>query len=364
MLTGTAHRLSVWGDMDVRANVKPDAIKKQMQSILGDGLVLIVGSGLSAAEGLPGMQELATHLLNTLPGKLAPEHADVWQEVASVLATGTGLEAALTGRNLPTALVSAIANEVACLIRRAENRVYTEVLSGRRTLRFSSLVELFPPSPLGISVVTTNYDRLIELACEAVNRNVDTMFLGDSMGRFDPRESAFSFCRGVRRRQGKVFLEYAPHIRVLKPHGSLDWYSLGGRPARCSAELDATPLIVMPGETKYRTGYNEPFDAHREQSNHNIDQACRYLIIGYGFNDDHLQTHLARNLRDGKPCLVVTKSLTPATAEFIGGCPNTMAVTRHETKNGHSIFRSADGSVYDLEGDFWDLGHLVREVFV
>ncbi|MGE8637989.1 MAG: hypothetical protein ACN6PR_05065 [Achromobacter sp.] len=39
-----------------------DAIKKHLQENLSDGLVTIVGSGLSCAEGLPGMGELPNHL--------------------------------------------------------------------------------------------------------------------------------------------------------------------------------------------------------------------------------------------------------------------------------------------------------------
>lgn len=38
-------------------------VKVRLQEHLSDGLVTIVGSGLSCAEGLPGMGELADHLL-------------------------------------------------------------------------------------------------------------------------------------------------------------------------------------------------------------------------------------------------------------------------------------------------------------
>jgi len=41
-------------------------LKLVLQRHFSDGLVTIVGSGLSCAEGLPGMAELATHLQSTL----------------------------------------------------------------------------------------------------------------------------------------------------------------------------------------------------------------------------------------------------------------------------------------------------------
>ena len=42
------------------------ALKKQLQKHLGDGLVLVIGSGLSCAEGVPGTGPLGRHLV-TLP---------------------------------------------------------------------------------------------------------------------------------------------------------------------------------------------------------------------------------------------------------------------------------------------------------
>ena len=41
-----------------------DALVTFVQEHFTDGLALVVGSGLSAAEGIPGMPALATHLSN------------------------------------------------------------------------------------------------------------------------------------------------------------------------------------------------------------------------------------------------------------------------------------------------------------
>lgn len=42
-------------------------LKRHLQDCLGDGLAIIVGSGLSCAEGIPGMSALATHLIEDVP---------------------------------------------------------------------------------------------------------------------------------------------------------------------------------------------------------------------------------------------------------------------------------------------------------
>jgi len=344
--------------------MSPDAIKKKIQAILGDGLVVIVGCGLSSAEGIPGMHALAQHILKAEPPRFSPKFAASWDTIICSLASGIGLEQALAGHDLPKEVDEFLVFNTARFIKQSEEAVFNEVLSGQRNLRFSSLVHALPPSSSGIVIITTNYDRLIELSCEAVGHHVDSMFVGNSLGRFHPKESAYSFCRGIRRRQGKINLEYAPRMKVLKPHGSLDWYVVDGKPLRCPYNIDLPPLIIPPGETKYRAGYEEPFDAHREHANREIDRAKRYLIIGYGFNDDHLQTHLARNLRNGKPCLVVSMELSEAGNTLINECPNIMALTANDRAKGSTKFRDTDGASYELSCNIWDLGKLVEEVFM
>ena len=45
----------------------PNDLKQNFQRHLSQGLLVIVGSGLSCAEGLPGMGALATHLSQSNP---------------------------------------------------------------------------------------------------------------------------------------------------------------------------------------------------------------------------------------------------------------------------------------------------------
>lgn len=339
-------------------------IKKQVQAILGDGIVVIVGCGLSSAEGIPGMHELSKHLIEAIPYYLSSEEKQVWTEIELSLNSGVGLEQALDGKDLTKSLNDAITQETSKLIGNAERKIINEIISSNKVLRFSSLAKALPPWPNNISVLTTNYDRLIEIACEAVGKRVDSSFIGHSIAVFDPKESLYTFCKGIRKKQGKICLDYAPRIKVLKPHGSLDWYYIGGRPVRCPYDIEQPPLLIIPGGTKYRAGYNEPFDAHREAANQKIDQAKRYLIIGYGFNDDHLQTHLERNLIEGKLALIISRDLSDSAIELLNKSPNMMALYSDKSNPGNTIFRNYDGATYSIQGNFWDLGNLVEEVFI
>ena len=326
--------------------------------------MVVVGCGLSSAEGLPSMQKLAKQLIDVMPSKILSKDQGLWEKIEKSLASGISLEQALTENQASKDVNDALTLEIARLIKKSEEPIFSEVLRGQKTLRFSSLVQVFLKSANGIPIITTNYDRLIELSCEVVGYPVDSMFVGNTVGRLDQKESAYSFCRGIRHRQGrKLFLDFTPRIKLLKPHGSLDWYALDDKILRCPHNIDYPPLIIAPGESKYRAGYKEPFDVHRENANREIDKGEKYLIIGYGFNDAHLQSHLAKNLREGKPGLVVTKKLSAAGASLINESPKVMVLTLNGAKTGTTNFRDVDNVLYQLKGDMWDLGKLVREVF-
>lgn len=45
-------------------------VKKILQDHLQEGLLLVVGTGLSMPEGIPGMGQMAEHLKNSIPPKL------------------------------------------------------------------------------------------------------------------------------------------------------------------------------------------------------------------------------------------------------------------------------------------------------
>src|SRR5690606_15918961 len=64
------------------------------------------------------------------------------------------------------------------------------------------------------------------------------------------------------------------------------------------------------GLNKFRNGYESPFDKHREKANDAIDRARRLLIIGYGFNDDHLETHLTPRIASGVKTVMLTHELS------------------------------------------------------
>ena len=338
-------------------------LHQRIQDHFTDGLVTIVGSGLSAAEGIPGMAALGMHLLAEIPKRIGSDINREWTVIAAQLDAKVDLESALLGHPPSPALEVHIGAVTAEMILRAESSIIAEVITGDRQLRFTRLLGHMLKPNTGIPVITTNYDRLIEIAAEMAELGVDTLFLGQHCGKLNPKESAMSFCRGTRQYRKTVHLSYAKRMTLLKPHGSLDWFRHNDGPIRCPLSLDLPRLIITPGLNKFAAGYERPFDSHRERANKEIDRAARFLIVGYGFNDNHLETHLSNQLKNGRPTLVLTRGLTDNAKRLIDECTGMMVLSASEEPNEAGVWLRTTGNEVFFPGpDLWDVNVLVDKV--
>ncbi|WP_072010390.1 SIR2 family protein [Pantoea sp. NGS-ED-1003] len=338
------------------------ALKKQLQAHLSDGLVLIVGSGLSCAEGVPGMGGLSDHLITHIPAIISQDDIKLWHSIAPSITT-EGLEAALLKQAPTQSLEAAIVKCTADFIDNAEKSIISEVFSNTRKLRLTKLLPHLLKPDAGIPIVTTNYDRLVELACEEAGLAVDTMFSGHFAARFDPHASNWSFCRNVQLVGRNVRYKFATKVNIFKPHGSLDWYHREGNPVRYAGSLPFPRLIITPGLNKFRSGYESPFDKHREKANDAIDKARRFLIIGYGFNDDHLETHLTPRIKSGVKTVILTFALSPKAREIAINNKNVIAAEFHKKDGVVGACFIIDGIEVFYPGiDYWDLDGFVKGV--
>lgn len=339
-------------------------IKQRLQGHLSDGLVLVVGSGLSCAEGLPSMGTLGAHLRKSLTDSLTGVDATSWESIAALI-EAKGLEAALL-ESLPSQEIeSRIVIETGNLVLASERDVIEAVFNGNRILRITKLIRHLRKPNTGLPIITTNYDRLVEVGLEEAGIGVDTLFTGRFAGTINEKFSRFSFCTGVKPKGKTPSLSFRDRAMVFKPHGSLDWYLRDGKPVCYGGELSSNVarLIITPGRNKFRTGYDSPFDIHRSRANDAIDKGHRFLILGYGFNDDHLETHLSPAIRQGKPTLMMTYELTPkarAMAKEIG----TVIALEHATQDsidGTRIFIDRVENFVPKQS-LWDVNHFIREV--
>ena len=337
-------------------------LKETRQEFFQENTVTIVGSGLSAGEGIPGMGDLAKCLIEEIPSLIHDQSdIDAWSGISTELATGKGLEAVLLN-NAPTdRLEVAIRDLTARSVGDAEKKIIKEVMRGKKVLCFSEYLERFNLRNDGLTVITPNYDRLIEYACEFNKVRVDTLFIGNFFAHFTPNQSKYMFCKGTTRRNNKQILAYSPRVTLYKPHGSLGWHMIDGEPYSIPNSDYEDSLIITPGLNKYHKGYSSPFDVHRSKANDAIDAAERYIIIGYGFNDDHLETHLVRQLQRGKSALIISRSLYDKTRDLVKQNKNIIALCRGN-KDGTEVLTSAEQRFFD-NINLWGLHEMLKEVF-
>jgi SIR2-like domain len=338
-----------------------DEIIKFIQTQFTDGLVIVIGSGLSFAEGIPGMPELTEHLVSSAKS-LTGTDASLWHQIQASLGTGMGLEAALQ-KHAPTAsLEEWVVTQTCNLLIPAEKLVIGEVATGARTLRLTSFMRRVIRPTNGIPILTPNYDRLVEVACEAAGFHVDTTAIGDYMAGFDHKKSYMRSCRGILPRAGKTpRLDHAPRVVVLKPHGSLDWFRGESHPVRSSIDIEAERLMITPGANKYKAGYQAPFDKHRDLANEYIDGSARLLVVGYGFNDDHLQTHLERRILSGVPTLILSRSVGPRVEAMTKKSSRCLCLYRPASVLGVGILENGNRTE-ETGHEYWDLGVLTKEL--
>jgi SIR2-like protein len=337
-------------------------LKLLLQDHFTDGLVTVVGSGLSCAEGLPGMGALADYLEQNIQAGLSDEDKTLWTKLSPLIAA-KGLEAALISKPPSASLEASIVAKTAELISQREREIVAEVFNEGRTLRFTKLLKHLLKPSIGVPVITTNYDRLLEIASEEAGLGVDTLFVGQFAGHLNELESRLGFCREVTLKGRSVQYRFRERVNIFKPHGSLDWYHRNGKPVRYAGDLKLPRLIITPGLNKFRNGYESPFDRHRERGNGAIDKASRFLVLGYGFNDDHLETHLTPRIMGGAPTLLLTHSLSENALKLVHAHSNVIAIQQgvESGTEGSSIFiDKVESFVPNLA--LWDLNTFISEV--
>ncbi len=350
--------------MDTITTSAHDALKKELQTIFSDGLVTVIGSGLSCAEGLPGMGALATELISKVPSAIPDADKATWAAIESCLASD-GLEGALLKHPPTDSIESAIIQFTSALVLAKEQEAITACVTGARKLKIASLLpHISAATPKIARIITTNYDRLIEFATESEGWGVDSMMVGRYWGKHDPDLSDKLMVKGVSNgNKGTVRLLYRNHVKLFKPHGSLDWFMAGDTPMTSSMAFSSDPLIITPGVGKYKKGYGQPFDVHRERGNAAIDNASSILCIGYGFNDDHLQTHLFPKLKGGARALLLTHSLSPNARTVVAQSPNcTALVNSVDAKNPGTIVVRGTAETLIPSVEWWDVEKFVKGV--
>jgi len=339
----------------------------ELQKYLRLEPTLIIGTGLSCSVGLPGMTHLSAYLNTNINSHTCNiDIVDEWRSIYSDVLKN-GLEAALLSKTVSTKLLDEIIKLTYRCVNDSEKKLLLDIDSLKNSdYKFPALLKhLFnslSPDTAFLDVITPNYDRLVELSCEICDLPYTTGFSGGIYKYYSDRNWSKSYCQNPTIVKGKVGSSYSVihKIRIFKPHGSLGWKEDNdGKFCDCEHELPGcNPTIITPGTSKYeKVSTNFIFDAHRTRAMESISQAKSLIFIGYGFNDDHLQTTALHKIAQGIPVLVLTKTLSDKALKIVNEHPRIMAVSDNNDGRTKVV---TDGNEYILHGDFWSINSFIK----
>ncbi|MGV0953823.1 MAG: SIR2 family protein [Fluviibacter sp.] len=323
--------------------------QKQAQDYYGNVPVIILGSGASAAHGMSGMSALANHLVtNTDISGLSTGEIRGWERLCQLLKGSVDLEAALHQVSTSEELTSRIVKATWALIGSEDNEIFQKSLQNNSMYPLSRLLEhMFKSSLNTVNIVTTNYDRLAEYACD--------------QGRI---HHYTGFTHGFYRQLAAPSeITFARRANIWKVHGSLDWFQSPLEDTVALSSLQSIPdgylpQIVTPGMQKYQKTHLEPFRSIINNADQALNNAGSYLCIGYGFNDEHIQPKLmVKCVRQKTPLTIITYALSDSAKKLIleGKTQNYLAIERGETDHQSVIYSSLDSAPLKVEKNIWSL---------
>lgn len=321
--------------------------------------VIILGSGASVPHGLRGMSDLAQYLQDHI--EVADgEEADAWLLIRTALANGDGLEEALLKTASPLSLVEKIIEHTWHAIAEDDLALMARAASGQEHFCLSDLLQgMFKSTHMVAHIVTPNYDRVAEYAC-------------DIAGYFHTA----GFVPGIiRKREGSdlVSLKRGAHtarmVRIWKVHGSIDWFAdnsdrVVSLPILGKLQTGFAPLIVTPGVSKYERTHDEPFRSAIQGADRALDQAAAFLCVGYGFRDRHIQPKIVERCRQKNvPIVILARTLTDEAKRFLAGSAGQayMAIEKEGERSRVFLPEYPDG-ISVAQPDLWSFDNFNKTV--
>jgi len=340
-----------------------DSIYKSFQEICRQIPVVILGSGPSCAAGIPGMETLAEHLLE----KLGNNINDKWRDISDDLRKNGDLEKALNRTTPDEKLTKEIIRIVGGCISEKDKEVRDRYFNRQMTIAVERLINYYRLKNL--TIITPNYDCLVEYCCDELKIQCNTGFVGYFRKTldFENAERAVEYVdrsvvvKGKRRQIAKR----TPHIKLFKVHGSIDWYDLNDNIVSDISLIENRKyadkrLIILPGDRKYSEAFHEPYRELIQKADNSLRSGRSFLMIGYGFNDEHLQEILVKRLKeDEKYGIIISKGLSEKAEELLSYCPNLWGVTQ---KNSSTVISNKDIEYEIPNIELWRMDEFVKDV--
>ncbi|MHC1720133.1 MAG: SIR2 family protein [Clostridiaceae bacterium] len=153
-----------------------------------------------------------------------------------------------------------------------------------------------------------NYDTLIEDALAIEGIAFEDGFIGGATAWWNPE--------WFQSKKGQFSDSVKAEAHIYKLHGSIDWIKPQDSdfPMRIRSCLPVEsilgagePVVIFPSSTKYKATQFDPFaqmiNSFRKTLSYHKDQVL--IIIGYGFNDEHINAEIYNGIKNSNGSLSV-----------------------------------------------------------
>ena len=314
---------------------------------------VLFGTGTSCALDLNfGMPALENHLRNELSRGLDEEQEKQWQQVVTALDDGSHDFESAMDFVTDDALISQIVEFTASFVAYHDNTYAHQIMAGScdwpAGSLISKLVSSLPQADKQLHVATPNYDLLAEYAFVRYKIPYLTGFHGGFLSLYDWNE-AKKTVQSIQRAQGKPRLPpkivEKKHIRLHKPHGSLNTFEWEAQLVECNSWILNKPEGVMramitPGTAKYQRLHRDR--AQLAEYDSAVSNHTSFLFLGFGFNDSQLVNNAFRQKLEQDQCkaLVITRDTNPRIEEWLTKCPNMWLVCKQSDSDNSRIYNA------------------------
>lgn len=166
---------------------------------------------------------------------------------------------------------------------------------------FINTVSHLVKTPSKLSIVTTNYDTLIEDAADSIGFTVIDGFTFAHRPQFDSDMFEWNLVKDIENIKTRE-LEYKKNIiNLLKLHGSLTWERSDKHIFRKEKNNVKNPIMIFPSSNKYMQSYQEPYCELFIKFQELLKRPNTLLITtGFSFADNHISQMIIQAILHNK----------------------------------------------------------------
>ena len=166
---------------------------------------------------------------------------------------------------------------------------------------FINTVSHLVKTPSKLSIVTTNYDTLIEDAADSIDFTVIDGFTFAHRPHFDSDMFEWNLVKDIENIKTRE-LEYKKNIiNLLKLHGSLTWERSDKHIFRKEKNNVKKPIMIFPSSNKYMQSYQEPYFELFIKFQELLKRPNTLLITtGFSFADNHISQMIIQAILHNK----------------------------------------------------------------